>query len=67
MFDDVIKENTNKYNPSWPRIPDHPYRMLRIGRPGSGKINSLINLISHQPDIDSIYKPKICMRQNTNC
>ena len=29
--------------------------MLMIGGSGSGKINSLLNLIDHQPDIDKIY------------
>ena len=34
---------------------DHPYRMPVIGGPGSGKTNVLLNLTSHQPDIDKIY------------
>ena len=29
--------------------------MLIIGGSGSGKINALLNLISHQPDIDKMY------------
>ena len=29
--------------------------MLINGGSGSGEINALINLISHQPDIDKIY------------
>ena len=29
--------------------------MLTIGGSGSGKTNSLFNLISHQPDIDKVY------------
>ena len=29
--------------------------MLKLGGSGSGKKNSLFNLISHQPDIDKIY------------
>ena len=53
-FDDVIKEETKKHNPNWPQIPDHPYRILIIGISGSGKTNSLFNLINHQPDIDKI-------------
>ena len=43
------------HNPNWPQIPDDPYRILIIGSSGSGKINSLFNLIYHQPDIDKIY------------
>ena len=54
-FDDVTKENIKEYNPNWTQIPDHPYKLLRIGDSGSEKINSLFNLISHQPDIDKIY------------
>ena len=29
--------------------------MLKIGGSGLGKINVLLNLINHQPDIDKIY------------
>ena len=54
-FDDVIKENIKEYNPNWPQIPDHPYRILIIGVSVSGKTNSLCNLITQQPDIDKIY------------
>ena len=28
IFDDVTKENIKEYNPNWPRIPDHPYRLF---------------------------------------
>ena len=42
-FDDVIKEETKEYNPNWPNIPDH---LCRIGGSGSGKTNSLFNIIS---------------------
>ena len=51
-FDDVIKENIKEHNPNCPQIPDHPYRILILGGSGSGKKNSLFNLISQQPDID---------------
>ena len=54
-FDDVTKENIKEHNPNWPQIPDHPYRILIIGGSGSGKTNSLFNLINHQPNIDKIY------------
>ena len=36
-------------------FPDHPYRTLIIVGSASGKTNSLINLMSQQPDIDKIY------------
>ena len=42
-------------NSSWSQIPDHPYRILISVGSGSGKTNSLFNLISYQPDIDKIY------------
>ena len=29
-YDDVTKENIKQYNPNWPEIPDHPYRILII-------------------------------------
>ena len=47
-FDDAIKEETKEYNPHWPEIIDHRYRILLIGGSGSGKINSLFNLINQQ-------------------
>ena len=52
-FDDVTKK-IKEHNPNWPKISDHPYRILIIGGSGSGKTNSLFNLISHQLDIDKI-------------
>ena len=54
-FYDVTIENTKEHNPNFPRIRDHPYRILISGGSGSSKINPLFNLISHQPDIDKIY------------
>ena len=54
-FDDFIKEETKEHNPNWPEIPNHQYRILIIGGSGSGKTNSLFNLINQQPDIDRIY------------
>ena len=37
---------TKKQNEKWPYIPDHPYRILIIGGSGSGKTNTLLNVIS---------------------
>ena len=54
-FDDVIKENIKEHNPNWAQISDHPYGTLIIGGSGSGKTNSLFNLINQQPDIYKIY------------
>ena len=53
--DDVTKENRKENNPNWLQVPDRPYRTSIIGGSGSGKTNSLFNLISRQPDIDKIY------------
>ena len=53
--DNVTKENIKEHNPNCPQIPDYPYRILIIGDSGSGKTNSLFNLITQQPDIDKIY------------
>ena len=47
-FDNYTNENNTKHNPKWPYIPDHPYRILRIGGSGSGKTNLLLNLINKQ-------------------
>ena len=52
---DITKKIIKKDNPNWPEIPDHPYRILIVGGSGSGKTNSLFNLINHQLDIDKIY------------
>ena len=53
--DDVTKENTKEHNLNWSQILDYPYRILMIGGSGSGKTNSLFNLINYQPNIDKIY------------
>ena len=54
-FVDVVKKIIKEHNPNWPQSPDHAYRILIIGGSGSGKTNSLFNLINQQPDIDKIY------------
>ena len=54
-FDDAIEVETKDHNPDLPQIPDHPCRILITKDSGSGKTNSLFNLINHQPVIDKIY------------
>ena len=47
-LDSITNENNKEHNEKWPYIPDHPYRILIIGGSGSGKTNTLINLIKEQ-------------------
>ena len=54
-LDSITNENNKEHNEKWPYIPDHPYRILIIGGSGSGKTNTLLNLINEQKDIDKIY------------
>ena len=68
-FDDYTNENKNEGNKNWPYTSDHPYRILIIGRSGSGKTNALLNSINKQPDIDKIYlyaKDTDLLRTNSN-
>ena len=46
-----IKQNT--VQSGRPYILDHPYRTIIVGGSGSGKTNTLLNLINNQPDIDN--------------
>ena len=74
-FDDVIRKKIKEHYPSWPQIPDHPYRILIFGGYGTSKTNVLLILVSHQPDIDKInlydndpyeakYELLICRRKS---
>ena len=54
-LDSITNESNKKHNDKWPYIPDHPYRILIIGGSGSGKTNTLLNLINEQGDIDKSY------------
>ena len=65
-FDDYTNEYKSKHNLNWPYIPDHPYRILIIGGSGSGKTNTLLNLISNQTLIKYIYMLKIHMNKSIN-
>ena len=55
-LDSITSENNKDHNGEWPYIPDHPYRILTIGGSGSGKTNTLINLIKEQDYNDVIDK-----------
>ena len=54
-FDEYSNVDKKEYNLNWPYIPDHPYRILIIGRSGTEKANELLNLINNQSEIDKIY------------
>ena len=54
-FDEYANENKTEHNLKWPYIPDHPYKILKIGGSGSGKTNALLNLTNNQSDINEIY------------
>ena len=59
-LDNIINDNNKKHNQNLPHIPDHPYRILIIVGSGSGKTNTLLNLINEQEeDTDKI----ICMQK----
>ena len=51
----IANENNKKHNEKWPFIPDHPHRILITGGSGSGKTDTLLNLIREQDDINKIY------------
>ena len=47
MWKNYDKSAETSYNPNWPYIPDHHYRILIIDGSGSGKTNVVLNLIKH--------------------
>ena len=57
-LDSIANENNIKHNEKWPYIPDHLYRILIIDGSGSGKANTLLDLIKEQDYhnvIDKVY------------
>ena len=56
-LDAITNKNKKDRNKKWPYVPDHPYRILIIGSPGSGKTYALLNLTKQDSDnfIDKIY------------
>ena len=55
-LDSITNESNKKLNEKWPYIPDNPYRTIIIGGSGSGKTNTLLNLIKAQDNCDVIDK-----------
>ena len=55
-LDNITNENNKEHNEKYiPYIPDHPYKFLMICGSGSGKTNTLLNLIKEQDDVNEIY------------
>ena len=54
-LDDITNENNKEHNKEWPFVPGYLYRILIIRGSGSGKTNTLVNLIKEQDDTDKIY------------
>ena len=44
-LDIITKKNIEEHNEKWPYIPDHPCSIIIIGGSGSGKTNTLLNLM----------------------
>ena len=58
-LDNIVNNNNEANNEKWPYVPDHPYRILIIGGSGSGKTNTLLNLINEK----EILTKFICMQK----
>ena len=54
-LDSISNENNKIQNEKCRYIRDHPYIILIIDSSGSGKTNTLLNLINEQDDIDKIH------------
>ena len=54
-LDSITNENNKEPSEKWPYLPDHLYKILITVGSGSGKKNTLINLINEQNNTDNIY------------
>ena len=55
-LDSITNKNNKKHKEKWSYISDHSYRILIIGGFGSGKTNTLLNLIKEQDYLDVVDK-----------
>ena len=53
--DSITNESNREHNEKQSFIPNHLYRILIIVGSGSGKTNTLVNLVKEQDNIDKIY------------
>ena len=63
-LDSITNENNKEHNEKCRYTLDHPYRIIIIGGSGSGKTNTLINLINEQHDIEPKYEYLFKKREN---
>ena len=49
-IDYIAEESIRQHTPNWPKIPNHPYKILTIGDSGSEKTKVLFSLIKQQDD-----------------
>ena len=58
ILDSIVNDKNEKHKENWPYIPDHPYLILTIGGSGSGKTNTLLNLINERRDRQNLLISK---------
>ena len=55
-LESITNKNNKEHNEKWPYIPNHPYRIIIIFGSGSGKVNTLLNLVKEKDYHDVIDK-----------
>ena len=46
-LDKITRENIFERNLCWPKIPEYPYKTLKVRGQGSEKTNALFNLVKN--------------------